>query len=109
MPLFYLSNVVIFLPLKGPNGKGRGDCGNVAKAYIEGRDSQTEWLLSSLSGLLNEYAQRVEVVESFVYMECVGVQLEKHFSQKRTEALSGTSWPMQLLQRMVLNWFCRSP
>ncbi|CAB9525152.1 expressed unknown protein [Seminavis robusta] len=84
-PFVELSSQVIN---SGPNGKGRGDCGNVAKTYIEGRDSQTEWLLSSLSGLLNEYTQRVEVVESFVYMECVGVQLEKHFSQKRTEALS---------------------
>jgi hypothetical protein len=27
-------------------------------------------------------------VESFVYMECVGIQLEKHFSQSRATALS---------------------
>jgi hypothetical protein len=75
--------------LKGALGTKQGECGNFANAYIEGRDSQTDWLLSSLSGLLNDYTARVEVVESFVYMECVGVQLEKHFSQKRTEALTG--------------------
>ena len=54
-------------------------------------DSRTERILSRLSGLLSDYTQRVEVVESFVYMECVGVQLEKYFSKKRSEALSGKS------------------
>ena len=75
--------------MKDKAGSARGDCGTTAQVYINNRDSQTEWLLSNISGLLNEYTQRVEVVESFVYMECVGVQLEKHFNKKRTDALSG--------------------
>jgi hypothetical protein len=63
-------------------------CGGAANAYLETRDSGTEWLLNSLGELLKEYNQRVEAVESFVYMECVGIQLEKHFSQERATALA---------------------
>jgi hypothetical protein len=66
----------------------QGRVGDLAVAYMNARDSQTEWLLSSISELLNEYNERIEVVESFVYMECVGIQLEKHFSQKRAQALA---------------------
>ena len=66
----------------------QGRVGDLAGAYMNARDSQTGWLLSSLSELLNDYHERIEVVESFVYMECVGIQLEKHFSQKRTQALT---------------------
>ncbi len=65
-----------------------GSCGNSVTAYMETRDSGTEWLLESLGELLKEYNQRVEAVESFVYMECVGIQLEKHFSQARATALA---------------------
>jgi hypothetical protein len=52
------------------------------------RESGTEYLLESLGELLKEYNQRVESIESFVYMECVGIQLEKHFSQSRATALA---------------------
>jgi hypothetical protein len=62
--------------------------GELAFAYATARDSRMEWLLSTLTGLLDEYYQRIETIEGFVYMECVGIQLEKHFSQKRAKALS---------------------
>jgi len=65
-----------------------GSCGNALNTYIETRDSGTEWLLDSLGELLKEYSYRVEAIESFVYMECVGIQLEKHFSQTRASALT---------------------
>lgn len=64
-------------------------CGLASLGYVQKKDSQTDLLLDNLSDLLNEYSKRVEVVESFVYMECVGVQLEKFFSQKRAQALAG--------------------
>jgi len=66
----------------------RGSCGNALNSYIMTRDSGTEWLLESLGELLKEYSNRVEAIESFVYMECVGIQLEKHFSQARSSALT---------------------
>jgi hypothetical protein len=66
----------------------QGRVGDLAVRYGKTRDAQVEWLLSSLLGLLNEYYQRIEVIESFVYMECVGIQLEKHFSAKRAKLLS---------------------
>lgn len=61
--------------------------GNLAVRYVNARDAQVEWLVSSLDGLLSEYYQRIEVIEGFVYMECVGIQLEKHFNAKRAKAL----------------------
>jgi len=72
----------------GWNTNGRGSCGSALNSYIETRDSGTEWLLESLGELLKEYSNRVEAIESFVYMECVGIQLEKHFSQARAAALT---------------------
>lgn len=72
----------------GWKNNGRGSCGNALNTYIEARDSGTEWLLDSLGELLKEYSHRVEAIESFVYMECVGIQLEKHFSQARASALT---------------------
>jgi hypothetical protein len=79
------------IDISDPNGwrsNETGTCGNSINAFIETRDSGTEWLLVSLADLLKEYNQRVEAVESFVYMECVGIQLEKHFSQARATALA---------------------
>lgn len=62
--------------------------GELARAYYEVKDSQTLWLLKSIHGLLMEYFERVEAIEGFVYMECIGIQLEKHFSEQRGVALS---------------------
>lgn len=56
--------------------------------YLQTRDAQLEWLLSSLSDLLQDYYHRVEVVEGYVYMECVGIQLEKSFNLRRTKTLA---------------------
>jgi hypothetical protein len=77
--------------LNDPSGWRRtdeGTCGGATKRYIENRESGVEWLLDSLRELQKEYSQRIEAVESFVYMECVGIQLEKHFSQQRATALA---------------------
>ncbi len=79
------------IDLSDPAGwktNGRGSCGSALNSYMETRDSGTEWLLESLGELLKEYSNRVEAIESFVYMECVGIQLEKHFSQARAAALT---------------------
>jgi hypothetical protein len=78
------------IQLNDPLGWRRKEdgCGGAAVAYTDVRESSTEWLLNCLGELLKEYFQRVESVESFVYMECVGIQLEKHFSQQRAAALA---------------------
>ena len=80
---------------RGPRGGGsqqaqqqRLGLGELALKYEECRDAQSEWLLSSMYDLLLDYFERVQVIESHVYMEAVGIQLEKHFNQKRTGALS---------------------
>ena len=45
-------------------------------------------LLARTNQLLADYHKRLEMIESFVYMHCVGIQLEKHYSQMRSEALA---------------------
>ena len=65
-----------------------GRCKEVAMAYINSRDAEVKSFLDEVSSLLNAYHDRVESVESFVYMQCVGIQLEKHFSKVRADSLA---------------------
>ncbi|GKY97757.1 hypothetical protein MPSEU_000733900 [Mayamaea pseudoterrestris] len=60
----------------------------LAMQVLSCRDSQTEWLLRSMRELLMDYFNRVEVIESFVYMERVGIQIENYFSRRRAESLA---------------------
>eukprot|EP00804_Cyclotella_cryptica_P007782 CCRYP_001391-RC/>CCRYP_001391-RC protein AED:0.05 eAED:0.05 QI:3891/0.8/0.83/1/0.4/0.16/6/351/188 len=60
-----------------------------ARRYLKKRDYQANILISRVLKLLREYEQRLEGIESFVYMHCVGIQLEKHCSKVRAKALSG--------------------
>ena len=52
-------------------------------AYMDSRDADAEALFDKLDHHLKEYKVRVETIESFVYM-----QLEKHFSKARANALA---------------------
>eukprot|EP00934_Nitzschia_sp_Nitz4_P002412 Nitzschia sp. Nitz4//scaffold327_size20599//12971//16273//NITZ4_008636-RA/size20599-augustus-gene-0.5-mRNA-1//-1//CDS//3329547946//2407//frame0 len=63
-------------------------CGGALSNYMDLRDSSGDWLMTTMGEILQEYVHRVETVESFVYMECVGIQLEKHFSHLRATALA---------------------
>mmetsp|Transcript_3186 Transcript_3186/g.4725 ORF Transcript_3186/g.4725 Transcript_3186/m.4725 type:complete len:1048 (+) Transcript_3186:434-3577(+) len=69
-------------------GKSGGRCGVHTEAYFNSRDSSVEELLDKLEAELKDYKKRVESIESYVYMQCVGIQLEKNFSKKRAEALA---------------------
>jgi hypothetical protein len=62
--------------------------GGLARECMDVKDKNTSWLLSCMSELLNDYQERVQQVESYVYMECVGIQLERHFSERRAAALA---------------------
>jgi hypothetical protein len=61
---------------------------NTASKYMEMKDAQIPWLLSSLHGLIDEYYQRIDVIEGYIYMELMGNQIERHFSDKRASALA---------------------
>ncbi|CAJ1951142.1 unnamed protein product [Cylindrotheca closterium] len=74
-------------PLGWLQASGR-TCGGEIANYMNTRESGTDWLINTLGELLKDYNERVESIESFVYMECVGIQLEKHFSQHRATALA---------------------
>lgn len=66
----------------------QGRVGDLAVRYVNARDAQIEWLLGSLDALFKDYYHRVEAIESFVFMESLGILLEKHFSTKRAQALA---------------------
>jgi len=79
------------IPMEDPCGwieEDKGRCGHYFRQYVEKRDCFLPRLFSKTSELLYDYAQRVEAIESFVYVHCVGIQLEKHFSKQRKDALS---------------------
>lgn len=65
-----------------------GRCKELAMTYVESRDVGLETFLNELTSLLTAYNDRLENVESFVYMQCVGIQLEKHFSKVRADSLA---------------------
>ncbi|KAL9181253.1 hypothetical protein ACHAXT_010058 [Thalassiosira profunda] len=66
----------------------RRNCGEAARQYLKRRDNQASILISRVVKLLKDYERRLEGIESFVYMHCVGIQLEKHCSKARSKALS---------------------
>ena len=74
------------------NSQNRRRCGETARQYLKKRDNQTHILTSRIVKLLEDYERRLDGIESFVYMHCVGIQLEKHCSRARTKALSGKSF-----------------
>eukprot|EP00559_Dactyliosolen_fragilissimus_P000843 CAMPEP_0184868062 /NCGR_PEP_ID=MMETSP0580-20130426/28950_1 /TAXON_ID=1118495 /ORGANISM="Dactyliosolen fragilissimus" /LENGTH=1707 /DNA_ID=CAMNT_0027368695 /DNA_START=308 /DNA_END=5432 /DNA_ORIENTATION=- len=74
---------------KGLNdGIKRGDCGQLIVQYESVRAGGISLMLSKISQLLAEYERRVQNIESFVYVNCVGIQLEKYFSKLRADALA---------------------
>jgi len=66
-----------------------GRCGEADMLYQRVREKETRQLLDNLSSILGNYEHRIESFENFVYMHCVGIQLEKHFSKQRVDTLAG--------------------
>ena len=66
-----------------------GCCGKVASKYENVRELGTLQLIEQLEELLKDQRDRVKRMESFVFMNCVGIQIEKHYSRSRSEALAG--------------------
>ncbi|KAL7537301.1 hypothetical protein ACHAXR_007721 [Thalassiosira sp. AJA248-18] len=75
-------------PNNNQTNQQRRNCGEVARQYLKKRDNQANTLISRICKLLKDYERRLEGIESFVYMHCVGIQLEKHCSRARSKALS---------------------
>lgn len=64
-------------------------CGNMlTNSYQSTRTHQSLHVLQTILSHLQQYETRIEGIESYVYMHCVGIQLEKHYSTKRKEALA---------------------
>lgn len=70
------------------SNKLRGNCGAMLHECFKTQDSMVEELLNKIEDKLQDYRTRVERIESYVYMQCVAIQLEKHYSKKRAEALT---------------------
>lgn len=74
-----------------PKQKGKVSCGSVTTKAIGTKDNSIGELLDKITFHLTSYTHRVESIESFVYMHCVGIQLERHFSKNRAVALESES------------------
>uniref|UniRef100_A0A7S1UTI8 PX domain-containing protein n=1 Tax=Grammatophora oceanica TaxID=210454 RepID=A0A7S1UTI8_9STRA len=70
------------------SAKRNGKCREASQTYLDTKDCSLNSFLNDLEVMLHDYEHRIECIESFVYMQCVGIQLEKHFSMKRTDALT---------------------
>jgi len=86
---------------EGGAGAQTGRCGEAAIWYERVRENETQQLLDSLSDILGNYEHRIESIENFVYMHCVGIQLEKHFSKQRVEALA--AWDRKTNIKTAIN------
>ena len=82
--------------MQGSNDKRRR-CGDVAAEYQKGREDATKGFLDKTSALLKDYDNRIESMDSFVYLHCVCIQVEKHFSQRRNLALQGKKYLFLLI------------
>ncbi len=69
--------------------KSEGSCGDIASNYQEVRETGTSELIEQMIEMLTSQRKRIERMESFVFMNCVGGQIEKHFSKLRSDALIG--------------------
>ena len=65
------------------------NCGNVASKYQEIREFGTRRFFEKMNDFLIEQRGRVERMESFVHMNYLATQMEKHFSNQRAESLAG--------------------
>ena len=66
-----------------------GSCGDVAAKYQDIRENGTAEFIKNMNKMLDEQRDRIERMESFVYMNCVAIEMEKHFSKVRSSALAG--------------------
>jgi predicted DNA-binding protein len=67
---------------------GQFKCGQKATEYFKAREDGIATLLTNIQDSLEQYERRVQGIESFVFMQCVGIQLEKHFSSQRANSLA---------------------
>lgn len=107
--LLLYCTISLFLSLLLNQNQQRQNCGEAARQYLKKRDNQASILISRMVKYLEDYEHRLEGIESFVYMHCVGIQLEKHCSRARSKALSGKadqSKFVQLREVCMANHFC---
>lgn len=82
------SNLPMSESQKGFVNVHRGQCGPMAQMYVSLRHKSEARVLYDIRKALTDYEYRVELIESFVYLHCVGIQLEKHYSRARANAVA---------------------
>mmetsp|Transcript_3214 Transcript_3214/g.4705 ORF Transcript_3214/g.4705 Transcript_3214/m.4705 type:complete len:670 (-) Transcript_3214:162-2171(-) len=88
MSVLQQSGIVTDDPAGWLTGKKKGKCGQALWLYMQSRDVDILGFLEKIDKMMEDYKDRVEAIESYVYMQCLGIQLEKHFSKQRAEALA---------------------
>jgi len=77
-------------------------CGKKASEYFKVKEDGITTLLQSIATCLEQYERRVESIESFVFMQCVAIQLEKHFSKDRADSLAEWEKKTDLTQAIAV-------
>jgi len=77
-------------------------CGKKASEYFKVKEDGITTLLQSIATCLEQYERRVESIESFVFMQCVAIQLEKHFSKVRADSLAEWEKKTDLTQAIAV-------
>lgn len=80
----------------------KGLCGRLAADYFIEKDKETSKFLAKVDQALHKYEERVERIESSVYMHCVGIQLEKHFSKVRADSLAEWEKKTDIIQAIAI-------
>ncbi len=84
--------------------KSNGCCGNVASKYQDIRESDTPAHMKKMNDILAEQRDLVERIESFVYMNWLGTNIEKQFSKLRSESLAGkTFFLLSMFEYKIIN------
>jgi hypothetical protein len=87
---------------KAPQAGRKGLCGKLAADYFIAKDRETSIFLAKVDQALHKYEERVERIESSVYMHCVGIQLEKHFSKVRADSLAEWEKKTDIIQAITI-------
>lgn len=63
-------------------------CGECTTLYQQIREQESQIFFEKMRQMLHEYELQIERLDNFVFVQCVGIQIEKHFSKQRADALA---------------------
>ena len=87
--------------LKSRPMEGGGKCGRVAFKYQRVRSHGRDDFLARMNTLLQRYEVLIEELDNYVWMNRVGIEVEKYYKNLRADALAGKDFIVQTFTRNV--------